>query len=83
VALPYDGAGGKVQPSKAPPGEASDGPPRPQRAVPPARTAAVTAAVEPRPLLRRQLQWLIGIRLILAAGFGLLARMEFVKRRRL
>jgi len=27
--------------------------------------------------------WLIGIQLILAAGFGLLARMEFVKRRRL
>ena len=34
-------------------------------------------------MIIRDKAWLIGIRLILAAGFGLLARMEFVKRRRL
>jgi hypothetical protein len=33
-------------------------------------------------LLIRDKAWLIGIRLILAAGFGLLARMEFTKRRK-
>jgi hypothetical protein len=33
-------------------------------------------------LLIRDKAWLIGIRLILAAGFGLLSRMEFTKKRK-
>ncbi|HEY3457716.1 MAG TPA: hypothetical protein VGK64_24265 [Bryobacteraceae bacterium] len=32
-------------------------------------------------MIIRDKAWLIGIRLILAAGFGLLSRMEFTKRR--
>jgi hypothetical protein len=33
-------------------------------------------------LLIRDKAWLIGIRLILSAGFGLLSRMEFTKKRK-
>ena len=33
-------------------------------------------------MIIRDKPWLIGIRLILAAGFGLLSRMEFTKKRK-
>src|SRR4051794_10401778 len=69
VALPFGGVGGAAQASGAAGARTDSGrPPRPQRAVPTARAAAVMAAVERRPLLRRQLQWLIAIRLIVVTA---------------
>lgn len=69
VALSLGGAGGEAQ-APAPGGGRTDSgrPPQPRRTVAAARAAAVMAADERRPLLRRQLQWLIAIRLIVVTA---------------